>query len=349
MHRMSVPTITKVLEKSWLTRNPLACALWPVSALYGAVTGLRRRLYALRWVCRHAPAVPVIVVGNLITGGAGKTPTVMAVVAALRRHGYTPGIVSRGFGAATAGVGPINVTRQTPVQHSGDEPLLMHLRTGAPVVVGRQRAAAARQLLAWHPQVNVIVSDDGLQHLALKRDAQVLVFDERGAGNGWLLPAGPLRESLPTQVPARSLVLYNATAASTSLPGALVQRSIQGVVALADWWQGAPASTALLDKIRHTPVVAAAGLAQPERFFHMMKNLRVNIIPLPLPDHHPYTTLPWPAGTPHVVVTEKDAIKLDPLRADLGATCVWVAPLNLTFDAAFERALLGLITPLKAP
>jgi len=221
--------------------------------------------------------------------------------------------------------------------------LLLHLRTGAPVVVGRDRVAAARHLMRRHPTVDAIVSDDVLQHLRLARDVQVLVFDERGVGNGWLLPAGPLREPLPHAVPPRSLVVYFAAAPSTPLRGTLAQRALVGAVGLADWWQGRPASRDALDALRSRPVLAAAGVARPERFFAMLRERGLTITPLPLPDHHNYATLPWPAGSPDVLVTEKDAIKLDVAR--MGMTRVWVAPLDFSLDAAFDAALFDLLPP----
>lgn len=313
----------------------------PLAAAFGALAALRRGLYRVGLLPTPALPVPVVVVGNLITGGAGKTPTVIAVVGLLRRHGYTPGIVSRGHGGSHAGV--LEVTRGLSAAQSGDEPLLMQLRTGAPLVVGRDRVAAARELLGRHPQVDVIVSDDGLQHLALARTAQVIVFDERGAGNGWLLPAGPLRETLPNALPARSLIVYNAAAPSTPLPGTLAKRRLTGVVPLRDWWAGTAASPDALDALRGRPLVAAAGLARPERFFAMLREAGLDFEGLPLPDHHDYAVLPWAAGTADVVLTEKDAIKLDP---DLiNATRIWVAPLDFELDAAFEAALLALLPP----
>ena len=329
------------LQRAWLTRGPLAIAMLPLAALFGAVSGLRRGLFRLGVLRSTRLAVPVIVVGNLVAGGAGKTPTVIAVVAALRRRGHVPGIVARGYRGSHRG--ELEVTPDTAATRCGDEPLLMHLRTRAPLVVGRDRVAAARLLLQTHPEVDVIVSDDGLQHLALARDAQVLVFDERGAGNGWWLPAGPLREALPRSLPPRTVVLYNAEARTTPLPGSLVQRGLIGAVPLDAWWRGEPATATALDALRDRPIVAAAGLAWPERFFAMLRERGLSLNPLPLPDHHDYATLPWPPATPDVIVTEKDAIKLAPART--GATRVWVAPLDFAFDGAFESALLALLPP----
>ena len=341
------PTLTGAqrLQRAWLSRGALARTLLPLAVVFGAVSATRRALYRWGWLSPQALPVPVIVVGNLIAGGAGKTPVVIALAAMLRARGYTPGIVSRGYGGQTDGVRAL--TPGSTAAECGDEPLLLHRRTGAPVVVGRDRVAAARHLLAQHPTVDVLISDDGLQHLRLARDAQVLVFDERGIGNGWLLPAGPLREPLPRAVPTRSLVVYNAARPSTRWPGTLATRGLAGLVSLTDWRQGRSASMRALESLRGQPVVAAAGLAHPERFFDMLRGLGLSITPLPLPDHHDYATLPWPVGTGHVIVTEKDAVKLGPER--IGSTQVWVAPLDFALDAAFETALLALLPCAGTP
>jgi tetraacyldisaccharide 4'-kinase len=198
-------------------------------------------------------------------------------------------------------------------------------------------------LLHEHREVDTLVCDDGLQHLALDREAQVIVFDERGAGNGWLLPAGPLREPMPPHVPPRSVVLYNADRPTTALPGHLAQRRLAGVVPLAEWWRGVAPSPAAIANLRGRRVVAAAGIARPQRFFAMLRAAGLQIAPLPLPDHHPYASLPWPADSADVVVTEKDAVKLDPQR--VGHTRVWVAALDLRTDPAFAAELAALLPP----
>ena len=349
MHGNAMTPLEQTLQRAWLARGPIAWALLPVAALFGAVGALRRALYGWGWCQAQTLPVPVIVVGNLVVGGAGKTPTVMAIVRLLRRHGRVPGIISRGHGRR--GSACLEVRAGMRASECGDEPLLLHRRSGAPVVVGRDRVAAARLLLARHPQVNVIVSDDGLQHLRLARTAQVLVFDERGVGNGWLLPAGPLREPFASTVPARSVVLYNAPAATTPWPGSVAHRSLAGVAPLAAWWQGQAATQAALMALRGRPLVAAAGVARPQRFFGMLRDAGLSITPMPLPDHHDYETLPWPPATADVVLTEKDAIKIDPQR--VGSTRVWVAALDFALPAAFDAALLALLPapadPVQGP
>jgi tetraacyldisaccharide 4'-kinase len=329
------------LASMWLSRGVLAQALRPLSWLYGALWHLRVVLYRARLLRSTRLPVPVLVVGNLIAGGAGKTPTVIATVSLLRRAGWTPGVVSRGYGRRGRAVRTVDAA--SAARDVGDEPLLIRLRTRVPVVVGRDRAAAGQALLQRHPEVDVIVCDDGLQHFALERDVSVLVFDERGAGNGWLLPAGPLREPMPQAVPHASVVLYNASRASTALEGHFATRSLAGAVALQDWWAGAPADPTLLRQLAGQPVVAAAGLAQPQRFFAMLREAGLTIVPLPLADHHAFATLPWPPGTQDVLLTEKDAVKLPPSRLHgpgAGATRVWVVALDFEPDAGYGGAVL---------
>lgn len=337
------------LQRAWLRRGPAALALWPLSVLFGAVVALHRALYRWRWLTPQEVSVPVIVVGNLIAGGAGKTPTVMALVQHLQAGGYRPGIVSRGHGRRRQAPAVMEVLPDTPASDSGDEPLLLRLRLGVPVFVGIDRVAAARAALAAHPRIDVLVSDDGLQHRRLPRVAQVVVFDERGVGNGWLLPAGPLREPLAAHPPPSTVVLYNAPQPSTAWPGSLARRRLAGLVTLSDWWAGEAATMSCLTRLAAdpTPVLAAAGVAQPERFFGMLRAAGLAITPLPLPDHHDYATLPWPADATDVVVTEKDAVKLRPERlATEGATVrVWVAPLDFQADAAFDAILQTALPP----
>lgn len=327
----------QALAKAWQSRGPLARLLRPLAWLYGAAVAHRSAAYRDgRRPIEHA-GVPVIVVGNLIAGGAGKTPTVLAVVDLLRRQGRRPGIVSRGYGRADDAE-VREVQPDSPAAQVGDEPLLLRRRSGVPVVVGRNRPAAARALRTAHPEIDVIVSDDGLQHRALHRDVEVVVFDERGIGNGWLLPAGPLREPMPAQPGPGQLVLYNAPRASTAWPGFVARRTLAGAVSLQDWWAGRPAQRAGLQALAGRPLLAAAGMARPQRFFDMLRAEGLDLHPLPLPDHHDFRTLPWPEGTPDVVLTEKDAAKLRPER--LGRTRVWVVTLDFDPGPAFEQRLL---------
>jgi len=338
------------LSAWWLSRGPLAWALRPLSWLYAALLALRRVAYRRGFLRRVRLPVPVVIVGNLVAGGAGKTPAVLATVALLRRAGWRPGIVSRGYGRASSDLR--HVEAQSDARDVGDEPLLLRLRNGVPVTVARDRPAAALALLERHPEVDVIVSDDGLQHLALDRDVSVLVFDERGVGNGWLLPAGPLREPLPSTLPPTSVALYNATAPTTPLPGFVSERRLAGAAALDAWWAGAPPSMQLLHALVGRPLLAAAGIGRPERFFEMLRAAGLDFERIALTDHHRFVGLPWPAATSDVAITEKDAVKLPPehWRALAGdaTTRVWVVALDFEPDPAYGAALLHLLAARTA-
>ena len=328
------------LTGQWWRRDPsalFALALYPFSILYLLLWLLRR--YTLR--AAEPLPVPVIVVGNHVVGGAGKTPTVIALVQALQLAGYRPGVVSRGHGRQ--GSAPQAVLDSSAVGDVGDEPLLIHRRTATPVWVGRARREAGLALIAAHPEVDVIVSDDGLQHAALRRNAELVVFDERGVGNGMLLPTGPLREPLPATVPPWMRVLYTSGVASTPLPGALATRTLSLAWPLQAWHAGDATQAVPLASLVGRPLVAAAGLAAPEKFFGMLRKAGLDIQPLPLPDHHAYTHLPWPPSTAEVVTTEKDAIKLQP--STMGHTRVWVVPLDLQLPPALVADLLSLLPP----
>ena len=325
------------IEASWW-RAPglLSNLLWPLSAVYGALLMLQRNAYRLGWRPVVNVGVPVVVVGNVVAGGAGKTPTTLAVLQLLRERGFTPGVVSRGYGRGDEAAVRL-VTRDSRAADVGDEPLLLHRRTGAPVCVGRDRVAACTALRAAHRDVNVIVSDDGLQHLRLHRDVQIVVLDGRGLGNRRLLPAGPMRQPVPPTPPADWLVVHNSNTPWRDWPGVLAHRKLAGAVELADWWHGVAPSPSALHALRGRRVCAAAGMAQPQRFFAMLREQGLDIEALPLEDHARFDVLPWPAGTAEVLVTEKDAVKLDAARC--APTRVWVVALDFQLDADFGDEL----------
>ncbi len=340
------------LQRDWAGPRPgwRARLLQPLSWLYAGLAALHRGLYRSGLKPARRAPVPVLVVGNLVAGGGGKTPTVLALLPRLRALGFTPGVVSRGHGRR--GTGLCEVLEHSRASEVGDEPLLIHRRGRVPVVVGADRVAAAQALCAAHAEVDLIVTDDGLQHHRLAREAEVWVFDERGAGNGLLLPAGPLRQPLPRRVPAHARVLYTAGQASTPLPGCIGTRQLGALLPLADWWRGAqPGEAGVADgwavlPARGRPVLAAAGLARPEAFFRMLEARGLSIRRLPLADHHSLQPPPWPADTTELVLTEKDAVKLPP-EAVAGGPQVWVATLDFQPEAAFDAALASLVTPLR--
>ena len=310
------------LPRVWLSRSLMARLLWPLALLHGALLKLQR---LVRRLGRHTPQrlpVPVIVVGNVVAGGAGKTPLTMRLVQHLQQQGWQPGVISRGHGRQTRDTRPV-MTNSLPAE-VGDEPLLIHQKTGAPVWVATARADAGRGLLGQHPQVDILVCDDGLQHWALARDLEICVMDARGVGNGWLLPAGPLREPWPKKV---DLLLHTGP---NDLPGGFrAQRQ------LASFALDANGQKVPLASLSHRPVDAVAGLAQPDAFFAMLRQAGLTLNnATPLPDHFDYTS--WPTGPllRPLLCTEKDAAKLWQHQPQALAV-----PLVLTPEAAFWQAL----------
>lgn len=331
------------LQRDWITDGLLAQLFRPLAGLYGGLLSLRALLYRRNYLHTGKLRVPVIVVGNWIVGGAGKTPTTLALLAHFKKLGLQAGVVSRGYGRSGDGI--CLVTAEHSAAEVGDEPLLIHLRSGAPVAVGQDRVAVAQALLDAHPQLQLLISDDGLQHLRLPRQLSILLFDERGLGNGRLLPAGPLRQRPVQRLQANELVLYNAPTPSTPLPGYLAQRKLAGAVSLQDWWQGRVATVQTLHDLRGRPLVATAGMAHPKRFFDMLSAEGLNFEALPLADHFDFKELPWPANTPDVLLTEKDAVKLHPQRCS--GTRVWVVALDFQPELAFWHALEPHLHQLK--
>jgi tetraacyldisaccharide 4'-kinase len=347
---MAMTGIEGWLTRQWTHPSPAACLMWPLQALMQLAVRTRRMLYQHGWLATHALPVPVIVVGNRIAGGAGKTPTVMAVLAHLRAQGWTPGVLSRGHGRRpTAGAQPLVLDERNASTLSardvGDEPWLIWRRTACPMGIARQRFNAGQALLAAHPEIDILVCDDGLQHLALARQVEIVVFDERGAGNGWLLPAGPLREPIhspphPACV-AEPLVVYNAPQASTPLSGHLASKALGPLEALSGWWQGAADRAVEAAPDGQQPIIAVAGIAQPQRFFQSLQAQGLSVTPCPMPDHDSLDPLPWGPEVSQVIMTEKDAVKLTPerLAAQRPRTRVWVAPLSFEIAPAFWQAL----------
>lgn len=299
------------LQRAWLRRGLLACVLWPLSLLFRLVSSLRRSAYRAGWLKTEGAGVPVIVVGNVIAGGSGKTPVVRAVVDRLKARGMKVGVVSRGYGRSTSDCREVRA--ESSAADVGDEPLLLARSCAVPVFVARKRMAAARALLRAHPQTQVIVSDDGLQHHAMKRDVEICVFDERGVGNGWLLPAGPLREPWPRHV---DLILEPA----------MMQRSLAPEAVRAD------GTRAPLAALQGRPFTAVAAIAKPQAFFDMLRERGLTLaLTMALPDHDSFASLPAIDG--EIVCTEKDAVKLWSMRPD-----AWAVPLDLHITTAFWTA-----------
>ncbi|HEX4928160.1 MAG TPA: tetraacyldisaccharide 4'-kinase [Burkholderiales bacterium] len=301
--------------KHWSRRGALAWLLWPVSLLFGVVVFLRKAFTRRRRV-----GIPVIVVGNIVAGGSGKTPLVLWIAEHLRANGWHPAIVSRGYPMKIAP--PRAVTLVSDPAEVGDEPVLLARRSGCPVWVGVDRLAAILALRERHPEVDVVVLDDGLQHYRLARDLEIAVVDARGFGNGFLLPAGPLREPRLRLRFVDAVVSHEAPVSghAMTLEGSEFHR-------MTDSRERRSAADFPGRKVH-----GVAGIGDPDRFFRHLARLGLEPLPHPFPDHHPFRAeeLEFGDALP-VVLTEKDAVKL---RAVARAHW-WVLPVTARLDAAF--------------
>ena len=311
-----------VLPRLWLQRGLGAWLLRPLSWLYGALVQTRKLAYRRAWLDSGHPGIPVIVVGNVVAGGAGKTPTTIALVQHLLARGLPVGVVSRGHGRTDTQVRAVHADSDT--RDVGDEPLLIHRRTGAPVWVGASRLEAARQLRQAHPEVRLLVCDDGLQHLALQRDLEICVMDERGAGNGWLLPAGPLREPWPRAV---DLLLYTDGQPRSGAYAARRQLAPQAINGFGQ--------TRDLDDFLNQPVDVVAGLARPQAFFDMLRARGLQLAQThALADHDTFEGWVVTATGHPLLCTEKDAAKLWRHQPE-----AWAVPLQLQVPDDFWQTL----------
>ena len=291
-------TASEFAARHWYRRSAVSILLVPLSLVFRLLVALRRLLFRLGALPSVRLHIPVVVVGNLTVGGTGKTPLVLALAAALGRSGLRPGILSRGYGGRSAS--PQAVAAGGEVERVGDEPLLLAERSGCPVWIGTDRVAAARALCAAHPECNVILCDDGLQHYRLQRDFEIAVEDERGLGNGLLLPAGPLREPAGRRVDAK---VINGGRPD---PGAFAMRLVAAGMYRVGNAPGPLAPSELSGKRLH----AVAGIGNPGRFFATLSDMGLAFSAHPFPDHHDFLEADLQfADCDFVLMTEKDAVK----------------------------------------
>lgn len=334
-------------QKDWRAQV-FSLAMRPLSWIFGFLVSARRWLYHFGYFKQQTLPVPVIVVGNVMVGGVGKTPITIALVQHLTAQGWSVGVLSRGYGRNTpSGANSIqSVHNHSTASEVGDEPLLIARQCRVPVFVSADRVAAGRALLAAHPDVQVLVCDDGLQHWALARDLELCVFDERGVGNGRLLPAGPLRESWPRHI-RRSKWFTPASACWVINTGGVpADHAFSVQRRLADFAQQANGSQRALQSWANLPVQAVAGIAKPEVFFAMLRDKGVTMRhTFAMPDHADLQDLPEGLFKGDVLCTEKDAVKLWPTHPN-----AWAVPLITTLAPELLEAIdqfLARLDPTK--
>ncbi|EGY52946.1 tetraacyldisaccharide 4'-kinase [Neisseria shayeganii] len=331
-----------LIERHWQRpRAWLSVLLWPWARLFAAVARWRRQRYLNGRSAADRLPVPVAVVGNIHAGGTGKTPVVQALVRQLQQRGVRVGIISRGYGRTGQGVAVLRP--DSMAADVGDEPLLLYRTTGAPTAVAARRADAGRALLAAHPELELLIADDGLQHYALARDFEIAVFPAADVGRRLdSLPNGPLREPL-SRLDQVDAVVYSGGGAETAvlpLPDAVY--SCRSVMENGRPYRlGAPEDVLPAGYLKGRQVVAVAAIARPERFFRAVQAAGIELAAtVALPDHAAWSFDGLP-GADAYLVTEKDAVKLAPT----GTAEVWVWPVRAQLPEALAERLLQRCLP----
>jgi tetraacyldisaccharide 4'-kinase len=332
---------THWLFRLWYERHRAAAALAPLSWLYGAAVSLRRAAYRRGWMRSCTVGKPVIVIGNLTVGGTGKTPLTIWLANQLRQRGIAVGLVSRGYGRRMSGLRM--VAADSAWQEVGDEPLILKRRTASATVVASDRVAAAQALVAAGAEV--ILADDGLQHLRMARSCEIVVIDGvRGLGNGRLLPAGPLREGARRAREADAVVVTGGERGAAlrgvapELEGAALRMRLAAGAARR---LASPGEPMPLASFRGRPVHAVAGIGNPQRFFDDLRACGLEVIEHAFPDHHAPSAAELDFGDGlAVLMTEKDAVKC----GEIARPQLWYVPVEAAFGEEDSRRLLELVT-----
>ena len=322
-------TVASMLNRIWYGGSVAYLFLLPLSGLFALLAAARRYLYQKRILRSYRMPVPVVVIGNITAGGAGKTPVTVWLAEVLKDRGMNPAIVSRGYGGKV-GDAVLPVTAESDPGVVGDEPVLLARRTGCPVLVNANRVESAR--LAIEQGADVIISDDGLQHYRLRRDAEIAVVDgSRGLGNGHLFPAGPLRESERRLSTVDRVLVQRAVGDGRTRYGNRIFdfRTSRFSLAGATLHKVADETTTELRQFVGQSVHAVAGIANPERFFLQLERHGINVLRHPLPDHARISADDVSFDDElAVIITEKDAVKC----AGIAHERLWYLPVHVVFD-----------------
>lgn len=319
------------LQKQWTTYTLWHLLLAPVSLLFGFLSAIRRCLYRFNILKSYKLPVPVIVVGNINVGGTGKTPLVIWLVQQLISAGYKPGVISRGYGGAAQHAQL--VTASSDAYQVGDEPVLIAMRTECPVAVSKNRVSAGQYLLSSFPDCNILISDDGLQHYRMCRDAEIIVYDaEKAFGNRMLLPAGPLRETV-ARLKTASAVVSNG-----EMHASIAAKNTFSMQLLAEdfYHLSQPSARATASTFAGKKILAIAGIGNPDRFFNHLEQMGLQFEKRAYADHYAYSETDFSDVNADVVLmTEKDAVKCKPFARDN----FWVMPVK----AQVEKGLMPII------
>ena len=331
---MSAPVTYRWIHRVWYENARSGWILLPLSGLYWFITTIRRFLYRAGVLKVRGVSVPVIVVGNITAGGTGKTPTVIWLARELRARGFSPGIVSRGYGGSKSS-SPMRVDSDSDAQLVGDEPVLLARRGDCPVAVDANRVRAATMLV--DEGVDIIIADDGLQHYRLGRDYEICVIDgARGLGNRWLLPAGPLRE-LPDRLEDVDQLLVNGAMRPSNDLSVAELNAVEFDLVATEACRLNGSLTRPIERFAGTTVHAVAGIGNPSRFFELLRELGIQVIEHSFADHviPDVKELDFGDGF-EVFMTEKDAVKLGRRISDK----FWHVPVELQMDPALALPLI---------
>ncbi|MFA5983174.1 MAG: tetraacyldisaccharide 4'-kinase [Methylococcaceae bacterium] len=323
-------TLSRWLQDVWYKDPFIGTWLMPLGFLFSDIVRFRRFCYRIGIKKIHKLPIPVVIVGNITVGGTGKTPLVIYLAQLLITAGYKPGIITRGYGGKSD-TWPVLVNPETDVLIAGDEALLLAKHTQCPVAVGPNRVLSA-QLLLKQAGCNLILSDDGLQHYALARDVEIAVIDgERRFGNGYCLPAGPLREPLNRLQDVDMVVVNGGQTEQTEfamqlLGNQAVNLKTREQKALTDFAVGG--------------CHAVAGIGNPGRFFNLLSNAGITATMHSFPDHYPFehSDIDFHDGLP-VLMTEKDAVKC----AGFASLQHWYVPVQAILESNFKQQFITLL------